>query len=131
MAKFAQDTKPKKPLRISVSPPIVNVTDGWNEYIVSFPRYGPVFYAKTGCLQGIIALVHKKRKLANPNEDGSWIQSVSSYNLRDEEFGEESRWLKTARGNTIDVMYFIVSVPIEKANAFESTLKAQLRYFLM
>jgi chemotaxis protein histidine kinase CheA len=129
MAKLAQDVKPKKRLGISVSPPLANVADGCTKYVVSFPRRGTVFYAKAGCLQGIIALAHKQRKLVNPNEDGSWIQSISSYNLRDKEFGEASSWLKTTNGNTIDVIYFIVSVPIGEANAFESTLKAQLKYF--
>ena len=130
MAKLAQDTKPKKPLRISVSAALVNVADGCARYLVSFPPRGGVFYLKAGCLQGIILLAHKKRKLLNPNEDSSWIQSISSYNLRDKEFGDESRWLKTKNGNTIDVIYFIVSVPVDEANAFESTLKAQLKYFL-
>ena len=130
MAKLAQGTKPKKPLRMSVSAPLVNVADGCARYLVSFPPRGGVFYLKAACFQGIILLAHKKRKLLNPNKDSSWIQSISSYNLRDKEFGDESRWLKTKNGNTIDVICFIVSVPIEEVNAFESVLKAQMRYFL-
>ena len=129
MAKLAQDTKPKKPLRMSVSAPLVNVADGRAIYLVSFPMRGAIFYFKAACFQGIIRLAHNKRKLFNPNEDSSWIESISSFNLRDKEFGDESRWLKTRSGNTMDVICFNVSVPVEDTNAFESALKAQMRYF--
>ena len=79
----------------------------------------------------MISLVYKKQKLLNQNEDNTWIQTISSYKLRKKEFGEESKWFKTTSGNTIDVIYFVLSVPIGKEDAFEPMLKAQIKYFLM
>ena len=112
MAKMQKDDRPKKPLAISVSPPLTNVADGCTKYVVSFPRPGKTFYAKAACFKMTIAMVYKKRKLLNPNADSTWIQTISSFNLRNKEFGEASSWLKTTSGNTIDVMYFVLSVPV-------------------
>ena len=72
-------------------------------------------------------LVYERQKLLNQNEDNTWIQTISSYNLRKKEFGEESKWFKTTSGNTIDVIYFFLSVPIGKENAFEPMLKSQIK----
>ena len=48
---------------------------------------------------------------------------------RAKEFGKESIWLKTSSGNTIDVMYFIHSVPIGEEHTFLSKLNAKIKYF--
>ena len=55
--------------------------------------------------------------------------SPPSYKLRKKEFGEESKWFKTASGNTIDVIYFVLSFPIGKEDTFESMLKSQIHFF--
>ena len=129
MAQIQKDERRKKPLAISVSPPLANVADGFTKWLVSLPRPGKTFYAKANWFKMIIALAYKQRKLVNPNEDGTWIQSISSHNLRKKEFGEASSWLKTTSGNTIDVIYFILTVRIGEEDTFEPMLKAQLKYF--
>ena len=129
MAKIQKDDRPKKPLVISVSPPLANVADGCIKYVCSFSRPGKIFYAKAAWFKMVIAMVYKKRKLLNPDEDSTWIQTISSFNLRSKEFGEASIWLKTTSGNTIDVMYFVLSVPIGEEHAFLPMLKAQIKYF--
>ena len=129
IAIIQQDDQPKKPLVISVSPPLINVADGCIKRVVTFPRTGKTFYAKAGFFKMMISLVCKKRKLLNQNEDNAWIQTISSYKLRKKEFGEESKWFKTASGNTIDVIYFVLSVPIGKEDTFDSMLKSQIQFF--
>jgi len=131
MATIQQDEEPKKLLVISVSPPLVNVADGCIKWVVTFPRPGKTFYAKDGFFKMMISLVCKKRKLLNQNEDNAWIQTISSYKLRKKEFGQESKWFKTASGNTIDVIYFVLSVPIGKEDTFEFMLKSQIKIFLI
>ena len=79
----------------------------------------------------VIPLVYKKRKLLNPDEDSTWIQTISSFNLRNKEFGEVSSWLKTTSGNTIDVIYFILSVPIGEEDAFLPMFRHRSNMFLM
>ena len=76
-------------------------------------------------------MVNNRRKLLHPEEDYTWIDTISSFNLRAKESGEESIWLKTSLGNTIDVMYFIHSVPIGEEHTFLSKLNAEIKYFLM
>ena len=70
----------------------------------------------------------QRRKLVNPGEDSTWVETISSLNLRAKEFGEASLWLKTSSGNTIDVIYFIHSVPIGEEHAFLSTLTDKIKY---
>ena len=74
-------------------------------------------------------MANKKRKLLNPDEDSTWIETISSFNLRAKDFGVESIWLKTGSGNAIDVMYFVHSVPIGEEHTFLPTLKAEIKYF--
>ena len=74
-------------------------------------------------------MVTNKKKLLHPEEDYTWVDTISSFNLRAKEFGEESIWLKTSSGNTIDVMYFIHSVPIGEEHTFLSKLNAEIKYF--
>ena len=87
------------------------------------------FYFKADCAKSFIDLAYNKRKLLNPKEDGTWIQTITSVNLRSVEFGDESHWLKTSSNNTVDVIQFIHAVPIGEEEDFLPTLKAKLKYF--
>jgi hypothetical protein len=129
MAQIRKENRVKKPLVISVSAPFANVADGYNYYGVIWPKPGKVFFAKAPFFRGVITMANKKRKLLNPKEDGTWIETISSFNLRAKEFGEESIWLKTSSGNTIDVIYFVHAVPIGEEDTFLPTLKAKIKYF--
>ena len=77
----------------------------------------------------VMAMVYKKQQLLNPDEDSTWVKTISSFNLRAKELGEASSWLKTTSGNTIDVMYFVLSVPIGEEHAFLPMLKTEIKYF--
>ena len=129
IAKIQKEDRVKKPLVISVSQALANVADGCTKYVCSFPRPGKMFYAKAAWFKMVIAMVYKKRKLLNPDEDNTWIESISSFNLRAKEFGEASIWLKTSSGNTMDVMCFVLSVPIGEEHAFLPMLEAKIKYF--
>ena len=129
MAEIRKEERVKKPLVITVSASFANVADGYNHYIITFPKPGKVFYAKAACLKGVIIMANKKRKALNPKEDSTWIETISSINLRAKEFGDESIWLKTGNGNTIDVIQFIHAVPIGEEETFLPALKAKIKYF--
>ena len=129
MEEFGKDARTKKPLVISVSPVFHNVADGYSYYVVTFPRGNTTFYFKAECAKSLIDLAYNRRKLLNPKEDGTWIETIASINLRAVEFGEESRWLKTSSNNTVDVTQFIHAVPIGEEEDFLPTLKAKIKYF--
>ena len=129
MEEFRKDERTKKPLVISVSPVFHNVADGYSYCAVTFPRGYKTFYFKADCAKSFIDLAYNKRKLLNPKEDGTWIQTITSINLRSVEFGDESRWLKTSSNNTVDVIQFIHADPIGEEEDFLPTLKAKLKYF--
>ena len=59
-------------------------------------------------------MANKKRKILNPNEDSTWIETISSYNLHAKEFGDESIWHKTSSRNIVDVIYFVHAVPLKR-----------------
>ena len=129
MAKIRKEDRAKKPLVISVSPALANVANGRTKYVCSFPRPSKIVYAKYPYFRRVITMANKKQKLLNPDEDSTWVETISSFNLRAKDFGEASIWLKTSSGNTIDVMYFVHSVPIGEEHAFLPTLKAEIKYF--
>ena len=129
MAEFSKDERTKKPIVISVSPVFHNVANGYSYYVVTFSRGYATFYFKAECARSFIDLAYKKRKLVNPDEDGTWIQTITSINLRAVEFSEESHWLKTSSKNTVDVTQFIHAVPIGEEEDFLPTLKAKIKYF--
>ena len=129
MAESLKEERTKKPIEISVSGVFHNVADGYNYYIVTFSRGYGTFYFKAECARSFIDLAYKKRKLLNPDEDGSWIQTITSINIRAVEFGEESIWFKTSSNNTVDVTQFIHAVPIGEEEDFLPTLKAKIKYF--
>ena len=104
-------------------------TNGCTKYICSFPRPGKMFYTKAAFFRRLITMANKRRQLLCPKEDNTWIETISSFNLHAKEFGEESIWLETSSGNTIDVMYFIHSVPIGEEHTFLSKLNAEIKYF--
>ena len=129
MEEFRKEERTKKPLVISVSQVFHNVADGHSYYVVTFPRGYTTFYFKAECARSSIDLAYKKRKLVNPNEGGTRIETITLINLRAVEFGEESRWLKTSSNNTVDVTQFIHDVPIGEDEDFLLTLKAKTKYF--
>ena len=129
MAEFRKEERTKKPLVISVSAVFQNVADGYSYYVVTFSKGYTTFYFKAECARSFIAVVNKKRKVTNPNEDSTWIETISSINLRALEFGEESLWLKTSSKNTVDVTQFIHAIPIGEEEEFLPTLKAKIKYF--
>ena len=108
---------------------VANVAAGRTVCVCSFPRPGTVFYAKAGYFRRVIKMACQRRKLLNPGEDSTWVETISSFNLRAKDFGEASIWLKTSSGNTIDVMYFVHSVPVGEDHAFLPTLKAEIKCF--
>ncbi len=129
MAESLREERMKKPIVISVSGVFHNVADGYSYYLVTFSRGYATFYFKAECARSFIDLAYKKRKLVNPDEDGTWIQTITSINVRAVEFGEESLWFKTSSNNTVDVTQFIHAVPIGEEDDFLPNLKAKIKYF--
>ena len=104
MEVIRREDRAKKPLVVSVSAALANVAAGCTVYVYSFPRPGTVFYAKAGFFKRVIKMACQRRKLVNSGEDCTWVETISSLNLRAKEFGEPSTWLKTSSGNTTDVI---------------------------
>ena len=129
MAEFRKEERTKKPLLISMSAAFPNVADGYNFHVCTMPRAYSTFFFKSECARSFIGVVNKKRKVLNPKEDSTWIETISLINLRAIEFGEESLWLKTTNKNTVDVIQFIHAVPIGEEEEFLPTLKAKIKYF--
>ena len=124
-----KESRTKRPLMISVSSAFVNVSTDFEYYVVILPKPGKTFYMKAEHWQNLFSVVHKKRMIMNPNEDGAWIDTVSFIRVRDQEYGEESKWRKTTNGNTIDLIYFVHGVPIGEEETFGPLLEKRIKYF--
>ena len=129
IAETQREKRVKKPLVISVSPAFLNVTTGFNLYTCTLPKPGKVFYAKSGCLRGLILMRNKKQKALNCKEDSDWIETISFIDLCDKEFGNESIWLKTGNKNIIDVIQLIHAAPIGEEDTSLPTLREKIKYF--
>lgn len=125
-----KSSKAKKPLTISVSYGFVNVSTAERVYLISFPRLGNVFYLKAEHFKSLLKVALKKRKLVNPSEDGDWMETVTYYRMRATEYGDESKWRRTeVKGNTIDLMHFIFTVPLNDEESFACELANKIKYF--
>ena len=134
MAKVMEDvkkkSKAKKPVVISVSHGFVNVGTNERIYLVSFQSLRNVFYLKAEHFQSLLMMALKRRKLLDPSEDGTWIDTVDYYKMRSKEYGEESKWFRSpVRGNTVDLMYFVHKVPLDDEDSFTSELTRKINYF--
>ena len=70
-----KESKTKRPLVICVSSAFTNVRGEFQYYIVIFPKPGKTFYMKAEHWQNLLSVVHKKRIILNPKEDGAWIDT--------------------------------------------------------
>ena len=126
-----EHSKSIKPLQISVSGAFVNVDTAEHSYVVIFPRPGPTFYMKSEYYQYLIQLLHKKRKALKPTENGDWIDTIGYFRCREKEYGDESKWYRTEKkGNTIDLIYFVHTVPMDNQESFEPLLAQKIKYFI-
>ncbi len=66
MAEIKMTERVKKPIVISVSHALANVADGYNHYVVTFPKPGKIFYAKASFFKSVIIMANKKQKILNP-----------------------------------------------------------------
>ena len=57
------------------------------------------------------------------------MEAVNYYKMRDKEYGDESKWFRTDKGNTIDLMYFVLKVPLDDEESFKSELDKKIKYF--
>ena len=115
MEVIQREDRAKKHLVISVSAALANVTAGCTMCVCSFPRPGTVFYAKAGFFKRVIKMACQRRKLLNPGEDSTWVETISSLNLRAKKFDKASIWLKTSSGNTIDVITSSILCLLERS----------------
>ena len=120
-----------KPLMISVSPPFVNVANGFAYYLITFPKAGKLFLLKPEFYVTNIKIVYKKRKALNPKleDDGGWIDTIDMYHVRNIEFGDESIYRKTTKNKTIDLICFVHAVALNDAEAHRLLLDYRMKYF--
>ena len=71
-----------------------------------------------------------KRNILNPGEDNGWAESISSFHIRDKEYGTDSKWRRTeGKGNTTDLTFFFYTVPLDDESTFEEGLTRKVKYF--
>lgn len=120
-----------KLLLIGVSPPFVNVANGFAYYLITFPKAGKLFLLKPEFYVTNIKIVYKKRKALAPKlkDDGGWIDTINLYHMRNIKFGDESVYRKTANNNTVDLIYFIHAVALSDEESFLPLLEYRMKYF--
>ena len=129
LAVARKESRVKRPLSISVSGSFANVADGLKYSVVIFPKPGKTFYNKAEHQKSLLMHALKIRKVVNPTLDGTWMDTISYYHMRDKEYGDESVWRRTSNNNTIDLVYFVDAVPIGEEESFESSLAAKIKFF--
>ena len=120
-----------KPLIICVSPGILNVANECVYHVVTFPKAGKLFLLKEQYYIEQIKILLKKRNMVNPNldDDGGWIDTIKCYYMRNDEYGEESVYRKTANNNTIDLLSFIHAIPKSEYESFRPKLEYRTKCF--
>ena len=120
-----------KPLIICVSPGLLNVANGCVYHVVTFPKAGKLFLLKEQYYIEQIKILLKKRKMVNPNlyDDGGWIDTIKCYHMRNDEYGEESVYRKTANNNTIDLLSFVHAIPKSEYESFRPKLEYRTKCF--
>jgi hypothetical protein len=82
---------------------------------VTCDRPGKTFYAKAEHIKMLMRARHEKMMIGNVNKPVEWIDSIKDIKIRKEEHGRESKWRRTGgKGNTTEVVTFVVSVPADE-----------------
>ena len=91
-------------------------------WVVFFGKPNNSFMLKGPHQKGMVTHVHIKRLTGNLGNLPKWIETVDDLKVRKVEHGSESKWYKTNKGNTTEIIYFVVSVPEDEKETFHDTL---------
>jgi len=117
-------------LTIIVSPGFTNIHTGEKVYVIIFPKPNKTFYLKPEHTKALVNMAVTKRKILNPGEDNGWAESISSFHIRDKEYGTDSKWRRTeGKGNTTDLTFFFYTVLLHDESTFEKGLTRKVKYF--
>ena len=87
--------KSKRSMTITVSHGFTNVQTGEMVYVIVFPKPNKTFYLKPEHTRVLVNMAVTKRKILNPGEENGWLESISSFHMRDKEYGTDSKWRRT------------------------------------
>ena len=132
-ANLAKQVKEKaQPLvPVYVSPPFLNVADCSSKWVVIWGRPGNTFYAKAPHQKSVLGIVHERKMIGNVNKPADWINSVADLKIRSSEHGVESKWYKTSKGNTSELIYLVLTIPEKKKNEFHDILNDIIENYFM
>ena len=106
---------------------------GFSSQVIVIPRLSSVFYLKADFLKSYLKIYELSMKTPfgakDSNVDGNtkWIDTIANFKVTASPHAVNRKWKRTGnKGNTTDLIYFVISVPTEK----EKNLKDLLDYIV-
>ena len=114
---------------VFVSPQYHDVIGEKLVHCVSFGKPNATFYLKAPHQKAVLTWLHSKKKLGNVNHVPKWIETLEDIKVRNIEHGLESKWYKTKKGNTTEIIFFVVAIPEDEGDTFHDVLKDIIEHY--
>jgi hypothetical protein len=116
---------------VFVSPAFQDVIGEKLVHCISFGKPNATFYLKAPHQKAVLTWLHSKKKLGNVNHVPKWIETLEDIKVRNIEHGPESKWYKTKKGNTTEIIFFVVAIPEDEGDTFHDVLKDIIEHYFM
>ena len=123
--------KEKSLLPVYVSAPFHDTISGTVVYAVFFGKPGNSFMLKAVHQQAIMRLCHMKRLIGNSKNIPKWIDTIADLKVCKVEHGEPSVWYRTSKGNTTEIIYFVLTVPEDESDTVHDILDDIIKNFFI
>ena len=115
----------------SPSPPEPSPQGGKDVYCISFGRPNATSYLKAAHQKSVLTWLHTKKKIGNVSNIPKWIETVEKIKVCNLEHGLEKKWYRTKKGNTTEIICFVVAIPEDENDMFHDVLKDIMEHYFM
>ena len=116
---------------VFVSPPFHNVVDDTAVWAIFFGKPNKTFYCKAPHQKAICKMVHHLRLSGTSRNVPNWIDTIVDVKICKKEHGQPSVWYKSKKGNTTEIVHFVVSLPENESEKFHDMLSGIMKDFFV